>query len=270
MEYAVLMAVYEKDNPEWLKESIISMLEQTVLPKQFIIVKDGALTSELDNVIQQFEDWKAPLFTIIALEKNQGLGIALNNGIKHSKYDWIARMDSDDIAMPDRCEKQIKAMNDNHADIVSGTVMEFEADISDASISKSLPRTNEEIVVYARRRNPFNHPCVMFKKSKVEQAGMYRKVHLFEDYDLWVRMIEAGAVGYNIIEPILYMRAGQAMYKRRGGMRYIKSGISFRWYLHQIGFSTFTDFVIAAMGQLIFGLLPNGVRKKGYKVILRK
>ena len=270
MEYTILMSVYYKDNPTWLKESIESILEQTVLPKQFIIVKDGILTEELNDIISQYEMYLQPYFTIISLKENRGLGIALNAGIEKADCALIARMDSDDIAMPSRCEKQLRIIKERNVDIISGSILEFDINVSDASALKILPCTHKEILDYAKRRNPFNHPCVMFKKEKVMQVGMYQKVHLFEDYDLWIRMLQAGAIGYNIKEPLLYMRAGTGMYKRRGGLKYLISGVKFRWHMHKSGFSGLDDFFISSCAQIIFAMMPNIIRTKGYRAVLRK
>lgn len=270
MEYAVLMSVYEKENPLWLKESIESILCQTVLPQQVVIVKDGKLPIGLNEIIDSYKDYTMPFFTIVQLPENRGLGKALNEGIKKVKYDYIARMDSDDISMPGRCEKQLNAINEKEADIVSGTLLEFDSSIEYACTLKELPSTHEDIIKYARRRNPFNHPCVMYKKVLIESVDMYRDVKLFEDYDLWIRALRAGAVGYNIKEPILYMRAGRGMYDRRGGAEYVRRGIAFRWKIYKSGFSSFLDFTISSIGQIISGILPTNLRKRFYKKILRK
>lgn len=274
MEYAVLMSVYDRENPLFLRESIESMWNQTVLPEQFIVVKDGPLKEELEGVINEYKERAEReniiKFKIVELETNQGLGPALNAGLKAAECDYIARMDSDDIAFPDRCERQLKAMKEKEADIVSGTLLEFAGSTEEVQAVKMLPETAEKIVKYARRRNPFNHPCVMFKKQTIAAVGMYRPVLWFEDYDLWVRALAAGARGYNIKEPLLYMRAGNGMYARRGGVSYVKKGLAFRWKLFKMGFCGIGDFFVAATGQLVLGLVPNSMRKGFYKHILRR
>lgn len=274
MDYTVLMSVYEKENPVYLRESIESIWNQTVLPKQFVLVKDGPLNESLERVIDEYEQKarKEQLikFTVVSLSENQGLGPALNAGLKVAECDYIARMDSDDIAFHDRCERQLKVLKEQNVDIVSGTLLEFGENIEDIQAVKTLPETDAEILKYARRRNPFNHPCVMFKKQTIEKAGMYQPVPLFEDYDLWARALLNGAKGYNIKEPVLYMRAGSNMYLRRGGFSYVKKGVTFRLKLRKMGLSGNLDFLVSAAGQIIFGLVPNGVRKGFYKHILRR
>ena len=274
MDYAVLMSVYEKENPEFLKQSIESIFRQTILPKQFILVKDGPLPKELDEAISLLknkgENEYSIQFTIVALSENAGLGPALNLGLKRAEYDYIARMDSDDIAFPNRCELQLQVFSKKQVDIVSGTVLEFGQNTKEIQAVKSLPEEQEEILKYARRRNPFNHPCVMFRRQVILQAGMYQDVRWFGDYDLWVRALMQGAKGYNTKEPLLYMRAGSDMYLRRGGLKYVRKGIAFRLKLRKMGFSGNRDFLVSVCGQIFMGLMPNGMRKQLYKKILRR
>jgi len=268
-EYSVLMSVYYKEKAEHLRVSIESMLAQTVLTNDFVIVCDGALTAELDEVIDAFVKSQDSIFNIVRLPENVGLGQALNEGLAHCKNEIVARMDSDDIAMPNRCEMQLAKMNELELDIISGTVNEFEGDISQIFSTRTLPETHEEILKFAKKRNAFNHPCVMFKKSSVESAGGYKPFHLCEDYYLWVRMLQNGARGYNIQEPVLYMRAGDEMYKRRAGFKYLRSMVKFRWYMKRSGFSGWGDFLVSSGGQMLTALSPQKVRRYIYNKKLR-
>ncbi len=118
----------------------------------------------------------------------------------------VARMDSDDIAYADRCEKQLAVFNTHpEVSICSGIVEEFTTDPNVVDAKRVPPETNAEIVEFAKKRNPFNHPCVMYKKSAVEAVGSYQDFYLLEDYYLWLRMLMAGYQGYNIQEPLLHM-----------------------------------------------------------------
>ena len=219
--YSILMSVYKKEQPGHLKESIQSILSQTLKTDNFVLVCDGKLTKELEQIIKEFQENNPGIFSILRLERNRGLGIALQEGLPYCKHELVARMDSDDIAKPCRCEKQIEIFCTKQVDIVSGTIEEFNKVPGDRKIYKILPENQEEIIRYARTRNPFNHPAVMFRKTAVEAVNGYQPFYLLEDYYLWVRMLGNGARAYNIQENLLYMRVGEGMYNRRGGLKYL-------------------------------------------------
>lgn len=263
--YSVLMSVYHKEEPAFLKEAIESMLSQTVQTDNFVLVCDGALTEELDKTIAAYEE----KLHIIRLPNNKGLAYALNIGIKQCKNELIARMDSDDISMPHRCEQELSLFEaDSDLAIVSGTLLEFSQTPDHTTGERRLPSKNEDIVKYSHRRCPFNHPAVMFRKSEVERAGGYQTTYRMEDYDLWIRMLQQGSKAANITEPILYMRTLPDMYMRRGGRQYAVNMLKLRWSIYQRGWSSLGDFAVSALPQAVICVLPNGVRKLIYTKLL--
>ena len=268
-KYSVLMSVYYKEKPEYLRTSVQSMLDQTLAPADFVIVCDGPLPDEIWNVLGQFRERDPELFQLVVLEENQGLGKALNEGLRHWRFPIVARMDSDDISMPHRCERQMECIMNSEYSLVGGTLLEFDKDPKNVMAVRSCPETSEEIRRQVRRRNPFNHPLMMYRKEDVIAAGGYQHMPLFEDYDLWARMLKMGFQGYNIQEPLLWMRAGEAMYARRGGISYAKKALRFRWKLKKMGISTMGDFLISGVGQAAVCVLPNGIRKIFYQKLLR-
>lgn len=269
--YSVLMSVYYKENPEWLKISINSMLKQTAFPSEFVLVEDGPLTDELDKVIEKYQKKYKDLFKIVKLKTNQGLGPALKIGVENCTNEYIARMDSDDYSIPTRCEKELeKIVEDNDLDIVGSNVAEFIDNIENVQAYRMLPETNEDIHKYAKRRNPFGHPSVMLRKSKVIEAGNYREYYLCEDYDLWLRMIEKGAKCYNFKEILVYMRVSPDFYKRRGGIKYLKSILKFKTEQFKKKRFKFGDYVISSCASIVACLCPNVVREFIYKKLLRK
>lgn len=268
-EYSVLMSVYEKEKPENLRESIKSMVEQTVEPNDFVIVCDGQLTSALYLVIDEFKE-KYSYINVIYCEKNKGLAAALETGLNYCKNDIVARMDSDDIAFPDRMRLQLDAFREKNADIVSGTVAEFDESIDNILAYKELPKTSARIKNYAKRRNPFNHPCTAFRKQQVYMAGGYMECRWFEDYYLWLRMLRRGCKAYNIRQPLVYMRAGKGMYGRRGGFEYTLAALKFRKKIFKEGYCGFIDFIYACAAHIAVGLVPNRLRIFIYSKFLRK
>lgn len=267
--YSVLMSVYKKESPQNLRDSVKSMMHQTVPPDDFVLYCDGKLTDELYLEIERLRRQYAVL-NVIYSDVNQGLGIALATGINYCKYDIVARMDSDDIAKPERMELQLEAFKIHNADIVSGAVDEFSEDISNISCTKFLPESDDEIKHYAKRRNPFNHPCVSFRKQQVYLAGNYEHCPFFEDYWLWVRMLRNGCKGYNVQESVLYMRCGSEMYKRRGGLKYTSCALKFRKKMRKADFCGYKDYFMSCAGHLVLGLIPNRLRMFLYSKILRK
>lgn len=269
--YSVLMSVYYKENPEWLKISIDSMLNQTVFPSEFVLVEDGPLTEELDKVIEKYEKKYKNLFKIVKLKTNQGLGPALKIGVENCTNEFIARMDSDDYSASKRIEKEL-LMFQQHPELgmVGTNVAEF-IDTPENIISYViLPETNDEIIKFSKKRNPFRHPSVMFKKSTVLKAGNYRKYYLCEDYDMWLRIIRTGCQCYNIQEVLTYMRISKDFYKRRGGWKYLKSINRFKKEQVKVGYFTKIEYIKSIVPHAIVCLIPNFMRDIIYKKFLRK
>ena len=267
--YSVLMAVYGKEKPEFFRQSIESMLAQTLPFSDFVLVCDGALTHELNEVISWAQEEMDEKLQIIRLKENKGLGKALRTGVPRCRCSVIARMDSDDISRPDRCERQFRIIERDGYDLVSGTLQEFVREPGDMDRLRVLPRTSEEILQYAKKRNPFNHPCVMFRKESVLRVGSYQDFPGFEDYYLWIRMLRKGCKGYNVQEVILDMRTGNGMYDRRGGRDYLYWVLRFQRYLYCKNFITKKEYIQNCLVRTTVGVIPGGAREKFYHVFLR-
>lgn len=270
--YSVLMSVYVKEKAEYLKQAMDSIWNQTIPTDDFVLVCDGPLNTELDAVIDEMQAVHPDTLHVVRLEKNAGLGVALNEGLKHCKHEIVARMDSDDIAFADRCERQLAVFRKHpEVSLCSGTVVEFLDSIDNVVGKRELPETHEEIVSFSRKRNPCNHPSVMFKRSAVEAAGGYiEKYHLFEDYYLWVRMLMNGAEARNIKEPIIYMRTPADLYMRRGGKAYAKDMLAFHRWLKEKGWITIGTFISGAIPHAVICILPNSFRGAIYKILHAK
>ena len=267
--YSVLMAVYGKEKPEFFRQSIESMLAQTLPFSDFVLVCDGALTHELNEVISWAQEEMGEKLQIIRLKENKGLGKALRTGVPRCRCSVIARMDSDDISRPDRCERQFRIIERDGYDLVSGTLQEFVREPGDMDRLRVLPRTSEEILQYAKKRNPFNHPCVMFRKESVLRVGSYQDFPGFEDYYLRIRMLRKGCKGYNVQEVILDMRTGNGMYDRRGGRDYLYWVLRFQRYLYCKNFITKKEYIQNCLVRTTVGAIPGGAREKFYHVFLR-
>lgn len=268
--FTVLLSIYNKESYQFLLESLNSLYNQTIPINEIIIVKDGPLTMDLENVLNDFITQYSNL-KIISLPNNQGLGKALNEGLKHCTHDIIARMDTDDIAKPNRFEKQLKIFQEHpEIDVVGTWIDEFEEDSQNIISTRKLPETHQDIYQYAQKRNPINHPTVMFKKQAVIDAGGYQHFPLFEDYYLWVRMLLNGAKFYNIQESLLYFRISPDMFKRRGGFKYACTEAKFQWYIHKLGFINLPKTILNICIRFGTRIIPNNFRSWIYKNILRK
>ena len=269
--YSVLMSVYYKENSEYLKQAIESIQAQTFPTDDFVLVCDGPLNQELDSVIKKKQQEMKNILNVVRLKKNAGHGNALNKGIQQCKNELVARMDSDDISYPDRCEKQLMVFNTYpEISVCSGIVEEFATNPKVVESRRVPPETQEEIREFAKVRNPFNHPCVMYKKPDVEAVGSYKDFYLLEDYYLWVRMIMAGYQGYNLQEPLLHMRAGTDMYMRRGGLKYAKTQEKLFRFMKNNGFISKGQYIKNCVIRGESSLAPNWLRKFVFEKVLRK
>lgn len=270
-DYSVLMAVYKNDNSEYLKISIDSMLNQTIKTNDFVIVKDGKLTKELDKVIDDYTNKFPNIFNVICLENNVGLGEALSIGIMECKNELIARMDSDDYSFPNRIEKELELLSNNpKVDLVGTESFEFTEDAHKPIQYNKYPTNHDDIVKYAHSRNPYSHPSVVFKKSKVISSGNYQAVHLCEDYDLWIRMIQNGCICANVDEYLIGVRISDDFFKRRSGLKYVKSINNLMKRNMKNGFFTLKDYIKNMFIRSIVYLMPNSLRSFIYKKFLRK
>ncbi len=269
MKFSVLLSVYRKEQASYLRQSLDSIFSQTLLPDEVILVKDGPLTDELDWVVEEFV-LEYPALKVVPLTENQGLGKALNEGLKHCSYELVARMDTDDVAKPARFEKQMAVFQIHQEfDVVGAWIDEFEGDVENVISIRKLPERHEKISSFAKKRCPVNHPVVMFKKSAVVAAGGYQHFPLFEDYYLWVRMLMNGSVFYNIPESLLYFRFSPDMFKRRGGWKYAKDEFRFQCKLLGLGFIGCVEFCRNVGIRFVARIIPNGWRSLLYKKVLR-
>lgn len=271
MDYSILMSVYYKENPEYFKQSIESMLNQTVKSNDFVIVCDGILTDELYKVLEDYEENPNNCIHRLQLDKNYGLGIALNKGLEICKNELVARMDSDDIAIPTRIERQLSEFgNQIDLSLCGSYLEEFNEVIGDCQIIKKVPLSNEDIKVYLKKRNPFNHMTVMFKKSVIKNCGSYEDCYLNEDYYLWAKVISKQYYVKNIPEILIYMRVGNGMYERRGGFKYIKGDFLIQKKLLDLKLINIFIMCFNIITRSSIRIVPTTIRRYLYIFFLRR
>ncbi len=265
--FSVLMSVYIKEQACLLDKALHSVLvEQTVKPSELVLVEDGELTEDLYTVIQKYQ--KEFSITVIKLPQNGGLGNALNIGLQKCNNEWIARMDSDDISLPRRFEKQLYYI-ENHpdVDVLGCSLLEFDNDEREIKAIKSCP---ENIDSYIKWRCPINHPTVFFKKSSVLQAGSYQHCLYMEDYHLWIRMYALGMKITSLQEGLYLFKMDVNAQKRRGGRKYLASELEIQSLLLKKHIISLPQYFINIIIRGGARLIPSKIRGLGYNMFLRK
>lgn len=263
--FSVLISIYCKENPKWLQESLDCIFSQTIRPNEIVLVKDGPLTPELESVIDTFIK-RRDCFKIIQNEKNLGLGLSLRKGITYCSNEIIARMDTDDLMPTDRFEKQLNAIRQGY-DVVSCWSQIFVDDINNIIAVKRRPENHNDIVKLAHKRSPVCHAGAMYRKSAVLGAGNYENCPLNEDYHLWVRMIMAGSVFYNIQEVLYYVRTNSEQISRRGGFKFLRTELRAFSEFRKMGFYTQKDYLVNSIIRIVTRLMPMRLRKYVIKLI---
>lgn len=267
--FSVLMSIYIKEKPEYVRSCFQSLLAQTIPASEWVVVEDGPLTEEMYAVLDEYQKAYPGLIRRVPLEKNQGLGLALRAGVPECTYELIARMDTDDIANENRFERQLEEFDKDPAlSICSSYISEFEDEPENIVAMRKVPLTDEEIREYQRKRDAFNHMAVMYKKQAVLDAGNYQSCPLMEDTLLWVNMLKNGAKGKNIDESLVYVRIGKDMYERRGGFSYFKKYRAGRKRVLQTGYISYWDYLLSLIIQFCVAMIPVGLRGIVFKRLL--
>jgi len=268
INFSLLICVYEKENPQYLKSCLESVGGSAVLPSEVVIVKDGPLTVELERVLSEWQEGlrvsdgslSSIDVNIVVLSENVTLGPARAAGVEAAKYEWVAIMDSDDICRADRFEKQVRMIEEAPGlGLIGGQIAEFNDTPEHVTATRVVPIGNDDIVRFAKKRNPFNHMTVMFKRKVVIDVGNYRLFPLFEDYDLWTRMIKNGTMCANHPDVLVDARIGSGMYGRRRGFAYVGCEWRMQKQLKSLGLINGIEFIRNALLRIPVRLLPGGL-----------
>lgn len=269
--FSVCMSVYHGDNAAFFNEAIDSLYAQIRQPNEIMLVVDGPVGEDIDKVIRHFES-SHNTFHVFRLEKNSGHAIARQTGLDAAQYEYIAIMDSDDIALPDRFEKQMAYIEAHpEVDALGGQINEFIGNTSNVVGSRIVPETDGEIKAYLKSRCPMNLVTVMLKKESVQKAGGYIDWYCEEDYYLWVRMTEQGMKFANLPDNLVNVRVGEEMYQRRGGMKYFKSEARLQKYMYKHGIISLPRYLYNVAGRFAVQVaMPNKVRSFVFQKLFRR
>ena len=271
------MSIYKSDVQEYVHIALDSLLNQTRLPDEIVIVADGPIPSSLEKEIDYLQltidHEELPVeVSYLPQKKNRGLGEAMRIAVENAKYEYLARMDSDDICLPDRFEKQMRCFEeDPELSIVGGMITEFEGEPGNIFAKRILPLEDAEIKKMMRGRCAVNHVTVIFKKADLMKAGNYQPFWKQEDHYLWARMILTGCKFKNIPDIVVNVRSGRDQFARRGGWKFFKSEVRMFWFMYKNKLISFGYFLyICTIRGIVQFLMPNKLRTWVYQKFLRK
>lgn len=272
MKFSVLMSVYKNDNPEFLNQALKSIYDnQTVKPDEIVIVIDGPIDKALEETITDFRKGKENIVKIYPQSQNKGLGVALNVGINECTGDYVFRMDSDDISLPNRFEKQIQYVkNHPEIDVLGAGISEFKFSTNEKMRNRICPQNQDEIIKMGKHRNPVNHVTVCAKRQSIIDAGNYQPLPYSEDYYLWIKMISKGYKFANLLEPLVYVRIGNGFTSRRGKKENINSWRTIQEYMVNNNMVSNQEAKNNMLMVKLFTYTPSFLKDVAYKLFLRK
>lgn len=269
-KFSVSMCVYWNDDPQHFGEALKSIMEQSREPDEIVLVVDGPIPEDTRRIISCYEG--EPFFKVIFLPRNLGHGNARRIGLQSCSNEIIALMDADDISVRTRFERQLECLERNeHVSIVGSNIREFIGDPTNVVGVREVPQVDHEIKEYMKRRCPLNQVTVMFRRSAVEAAGGYKDWPYEEDYFLWIRMYQNGAVFKNLEDCLVYVRVGEEMYQRRGGWAYFSSEARLQTYMWKHGIISTVRLTINIIARFVVQIaMPNSVRGYVFRKFARK
>lgn len=270
--FSVLISIYHKEKPEHFNACMKSIWnQQTLKPTEIVLVEDGPLTTELYDSIALWSERLQQTLRIIKLEDNVGTGKAKNIGLQHCQYEIVSIVDTDDISVSDRFEKQIKCFEaDSELVILGGQITEFVDDIISPSGMRIVPLDNQALRQYAKKQSPFNNMTISYRKSKIMEVGGYQHHLWMEDYNLFLRVIAKGYKIQNLEDVLVYARIDNGMHTRRKGYQYIKSEKQLLNLKKELKIQNPIHANILFLIRSTFRLMPSSLLGKIYNTFLRK
>ncbi|WP_461240811.1 glycosyltransferase [Paucilactobacillus sp. N302-9] len=268
--FSVLMSVYFREKPEYLKQAIDSIYTQSIHPKETVIVKDGPLTVDLNKTLNRLQQDHDGII-VVTLKKNQGLGESLKVGTQFITTDYIARMDSDDISTKNRFEVQLTELqNKPDVSVLGGQLLEFVDDTKNVVGERNVPVEYSEVKTFFKYRSPVNHPTAMIRKKDLLTVGGYESFEKLEDYFLWGKFLAKGYKIENSQNVLLYMRVDKGMYSRRGGYRYFFNYCKLKNLFYRWGLINRFELIVGNFLMFLNTVIPNQLRKFVYSEVIHK
>lgn len=266
-DFTVIMAIYAGDTPAFAMEAFESLQQQTLVPTEILVVVDGPIGGELQNVVHEISAF--PGVRVLRLPDNRGAGAARDAAIRQAKHEIIAIMDADDLCDVHRFERQIPIIAQEQADLVGAWIEEFDKHPGDLRSVRKVPTDSKAIYDYGKWRQPVNHVTVVFRRSAYLAVDGYSSLRRIEDYDFLVRMLVQGFVLRNVPEILVHVRAGGGYLQRRQGMAYIREEIGLYRRMYRWGYINAIQFAGNVLSRIVIRFFPFRAFQLLYKVFLR-
>lgn len=265
--FSVLLPVYAGDEAAHFDRALQSIADQTLAPTQLVVVEDGPVGDAVTEVVDAFTARAAFPVVRVRLETNVGLAEALNHGLAACSHEIVARMDADDVSIPERFARQIPLVADG-LDLLGSGLYEWE--LTDTGqenvVGRRVPPTDADSIRRAMPfRDPFNHPTVVYRKSAVLRAGGYSSVGTMEDYLLFARMVAAGARVANLPDALVGYRVSSGAYDRRGGVRLLRTELQLQREFRASGITTRAQYLRNVIVRGGYRIVPVWARRPLYR-----
>jgi GT2 family glycosyltransferase len=260
------MSTYASEKADNLKISLESLYGQTIAPERIVLVVDGEIDGDQEAVLADFSmNTSGPKLTLVRLPQNGGLAAAMNAGLAYCDCPYVMRMDSDDVCLPDRLEHQVRYMHENpDIDLVSCWSEEFGEGLPKSQFKVS-PTQHEALRQALCWRNVIAHSGILVRTETLRRIGGYRAdFGLLEDYDLYVRLMTAGARFHVIPKVMLRVRTSLSQKQRRGNFKYALKEIKFRLNCLRVGFIKAHQFLLITTLYTAFRIITPGIRQRLY------
>ncbi len=276
-DLTVLMPVWKGDDPAHVREAIASATHrQTTAPGMLLLAIDGPLPQELEAVVAEVLDGTFGRARVVRNGKHRGLARTLESALAHCETALVGRADADDVSHPERFAVQLSALRERHLDIVGANMREIDEEScprrSDdgEELIRRRPREHEEIARYMRDHSPFHHPTVLMRVSAVHKAGGYRDFPLMEDYDLWHRMLRAGARMGNVPDVLVDYRVSTNLYRRRGGFTLFASDVRMQCSMVRSRTTSVPRALRNLFGRAVYRAVPTQLRDRVYWRVIER
>ncbi|TFC49468.1 glycosyltransferase [Cryobacterium sp. TMT2-17-1] len=264
----VVIPVYSGVEPGHLRRALGSMQEQTLPADEILIVEDGPLGAGLDAVVAELGGVDSRVRRI-SLAQNRGVAYAMQAGIEAAKNRWVARMDADDVSLPNRLEMQAQAASGGHYAAIGAAMLEFEGDEENIVGLRVMPLTEERIRRYVLTNSPINNPTLFLDRDAALAVGGVRHVPNMEDYDLFARLAAGGYPMLNLAEPLLLFRADPAMFKRRSARGMFAAEVQMQRNLRSYGLIRTPRMYANLLVRSAFRALPQRALRVAYALLFR-